>query len=362
MQIERLSAWNDQGDQPLIIAGPCSAETEEQLFNTATELYNNGIRIIRAGVWKPRTRPGTFEGIGEDALQWIQNIKKKLDVKFAIEVANAQHVELALKYGIDILWIGARSTVNPFTIQEIADALKGNDVPVFVKNPLNPDLALWIGALERLNQAGITKLGAIHRGFSTSKKVKYRNLPQWQIALELKRKYPEMPMICDPSHIAGDRELIQSLSQKAMDLVYDGLIIESHINPAEAWSDAAQQVTPAALKEILESLVIRKSNTDNPEVQNHLAEMRERIDEIDREIFDTLAERMKIVDQIGEYKKDNKVTVFQVNRYKEMMQARTEWAEDLNLNQEFMENIFSLIHDAAIRRQTLIMSETESKA
>ncbi|WP_053404136.1 bifunctional 3-deoxy-7-phosphoheptulonate synthase/chorismate mutase type II [Persicobacter sp. CCB-QB2] len=362
MQIEQLSAWTDGSDQPFIIAGPCSAETEEQLFQTAKELKENGINVIRAGVWKPRTRPGTFEGIGEDALKWIQKIKKELDVKFAIEVANAQHVELALKYGIDILWIGARSTVNPFTVQEIADALKGHDVPVLVKNPLNPDLALWIGAMERLNQAGITKLGAIHRGFSTSKKTKFRNLPQWQMALELKRKYPEMPMICDPSHIAGKRDMIQELSQKAMDLVFDGLIIESHIDPENAWSDAAQQVTPTHLKEILEALVLRHTKSDNPEFQTHLAELREKIDELDREIFETLADRMKIVDEIGEYKKDNKVTVFQINRYKEMMKARGEWAEELHLNDEFMENVFSLIHDAAIRRQTLIMNETEEKA
>ncbi|MCG8476230.1 MAG: bifunctional 3-deoxy-7-phosphoheptulonate synthase/chorismate mutase type II [Cytophagales bacterium] len=357
-----LENWNPVPDQPLLIAGPCSAETEEQLTETALALVANGVKIIRAGVWKPRTRPGSFEGKGEEALQWFQKIRQQVpaDVKFAVEVANAEHVQLALRYGIDILWVGARSSVNPFTMQEIADSLKGVDIPVLVKNPINPDLALWIGALERLAGAGITKLAAIHRGFSSHKKTKFRNVPSWQLPLELKREFPELPIICDPSHIAGVRELVPELSQKAMDINFDGLMIESHCNPSEAWSDASQQVTPSRLKEIVDQLRIPTKGVADKEFNSHLVELREKIDQLDREIFDLVAERMAVVDQIGAFKKKSNVTVFQINRWNEILKTRSEWADELNLDHELMEAVFNQIHESSIKRQMNIMAKKEA--
>jgi chorismate mutase len=357
MQLSKMSTWAEGVNKPLIIAGPCSVETEEQLLETSTALKNNGISIIRGGIWKPRTRPNSFEGIGVDGLKWIQNVKKELGgIKFATEVATPQHVEEALKHDIDILWIGARSTVNPFTVQEIADALKGTDIPVLVKNPINPELALWIGALERIHGAGITKIGAIHRGFSSFAKSRFRNIPQWQIALDLKTALPEIPMICDPSHITGNRDMIQEISQKALDLNYDGLIIESHRDPDNAWSDAAQQVTPARLKEIVDALTPRKDTSENSDYLTHLEELRMHIDHADREILEAIANRMSFVEKLGWYKKENNVAVFQVGRWDEVFKSRPDWAEKLKLRKDFISELYKLLHDESIWKQTEIMN------
>lgn len=361
MQVSELSSWGIGSDKPLIMAGPCSAETEEQLFETARSLKEMNISIIRAGIWKPRTRPNNFEGVGIEGLRWAQQVKKALGVKIAIEVATPAHVFEALKHNIDIIWIGARSTANPFTVQEIANALSGMDIPVFIKNPVNPDLSLWLGAIERIANAGITRIGAIHRGFSSFQKSKYRNVPMWQIPLELKSKFPKMPMICDPSHISGVRDWIFEVSQRALDLDYDGLIIESHRDPQNAWSDASQQLTPTQLGEMLTKLKTRRSTSENPEFIDRLEDLRDQIDNIDREIFEAVAARMRIVDRIGYYKKENNVTVFQVNRWKEISDNRKQWAKALNLNEEFMEEFFKLIHDASIRRQTAIINSEEAE-
>lgn len=361
LNIEKLESWSPVDERPIVISGPCSAETEEQLLETCQSLKNEGIRIMRAGIWKPRTRPNNFEGNGAKALKWVEAVKKELNVKFAVEVANPEHVELCLKAGVDILWIGARSTVNPFTVQEIADALKGTDVPVLVKNPINPDLSLWLGALERINAVGVTKIGAIHRGFSSFQKTQFRNVPVWRIAIELKSKFPDMPLICDPSHIGGNREMIQDLSQKALDLNYDGLMIESHRDPDNAWSDAAQQVTPKRLGEILSALKIKEATSDNTAFINILEEIREQIDEADREILESIARRMSLVEKIGEYKKANDVTIFQVDRMNEIVKSRKEWGDAMNLTNDFVEELYKIIHIASVKRQTEIMSNVPVK-
>src|ERR1700742_880691 len=306
LDIQPLSSWIKTGKEPLLIAGPCSAETEEQLVATAHLLAKTGrVTALRAGIWKPRTRPGEFEGIGSIGLKWLSRAKDETGLPTAVEVATAKHVEEALKAGVDILWVGARSTVNPFTVQEIADALKGVDVPVMVKNPVNPDLSLWIGALERINNAGITKLAAIHRGFSSYEKTAFRNEPMWDIAIHLKTLAPHLPIINDQSHITGNRELIGYISQKALDLDMQGLMIESHIDPSVAWTDAKQQVTPSALVDIIDRLTLRKPEIKGAEVKDKLAELRANIDKIDDLVIQKLAERMQIVEQIGNYKRDN---------------------------------------------------------
>ncbi len=356
MKIETLEAWGMDIKKPAIIAGPCSAETEEQLLETSQRIKDVGITTIRAGIWKPRTRPNNFEGIGEEALRWIQNVKKETGLKFAVEVATPKHVYEAIKHNIDILWIGARSTTNPFTVQEIAEALRGAQVPVLVKNPINPDLALWLGAIERLTNVGLSKIGAIHRGFSSFKQTKYRNLPVWQIPLELKRKLPNIPLICDPSHIGGSRDLIFDLSQNAMDLDYDGLIIETHRDPENAWSDASQQITPETLGSIIKNLKYRTPTSADRDFISVLGELREQIDHVDRELFEIISQRMDIVEKMGLYKKKNNVTVFQKNRWQEISESRNKWAEELGLNPEFMWDLFKLIHDASIRRQEYIMN------
>lgn len=356
MKIETLEAWGMGIKKHVVIAGPCSAETEEQLLETSQSIKELGVGIIRAGIWKPRTRPNLFEGIGENALRWIQNVKKETGLKFAVEVATPKHVYEAIKHNIDMLWIGARSTTNPFTVQEIAEALRGSNVPVLVKNPINPDLALWLGAIERISNVGITKIGAIHRGFSSFKQTKYRNLPVWQIPLELKRQLPDMPLFCDPSHIGGKRELIFDISQNAMDLDYDGLIIETHRDPENAWSDAAQQITPETLGSIIKNLKYRNPTSKDRDFISVLGELREQIDHVDRELFEILSQRMEIVEKMGLYKKKNNVTVFQKNRWQEISETRTKWAEELGLSPEFMWDLFKLIHDASIRRQEYIMN------
>jgi chorismate mutase len=356
LDILPLSDWINCDNKPLIIAGPCSAESEEQLLQTATGLKKlNAVHAIRAGVWKPRTRPNSFEGMGEKALPWIQNVRKEIGLPFCTEIATPQHLELALKYGIDFVWIGARTTVNPFTVQEIADALRGVDIPVLIKNPINPELPLWIGAIERIQRAGVKKIAAIHRGFSTHQPSKYRNLPLWQIAIELKSIFPHLPLIGDPSHIAGKRDLIAELSQKMMDINYDGLIIESHVNPAVAMSDAAQQVTPEVLGTILSDLQIRQAGTQNPEFRNKMEELRNRIDRADREIIEALANRMAIVEEAGEHKRDNNIAIFQVDRWNEVFKTRAEWGQKMNLDKEFISKLYTIIHLESIRKQTEVM-------
>lgn len=355
LEIKSLKDWGLSPQQPFVIAGPCSVETPEQLDKTVSALVKNGIDMIRGGVWKPRTRPNSFEGVGSIALPWIKEVKEKYGVKFAIEVASPFHVEEALRFGIDMLWVGARSTVNPFTVQEIANSLKGVDVPVLVKNPVNPDLALWIGALERINHAGITRLGAIHRGFSNFNDTVYRNSPTWQIPLELRTRYPQVPLINDPSHISGKRDLIPHIAQMALDLNFDGLIIESHIDPDQAWSDAAQQLKPEALAELIGQLHTRLVSVDNPVFESQLEIIREHIDEVDREILEALSRRMRLVEKAGEYKKMNNVAIFQMERWKKVFETRPEWARALQVNPVFVKELFQLIHTESIKKQEEIM-------
>jgi len=363
LNIQPLNTWINIKNEPLLISGPCSAETEDQLLSTAHLLKATGkVSVLRAGIWKPRTRPGEFEGIGSIGLEWLKRAKAETGLPTAVEVANAKHVEEALAAGVDILWIGARSTVNPFTVQEIADALQGVDIPVLVKNPVNPDLQLWIGALERINKAGITKLGAIHRGFSSFEKSAFRNEPMWELAIQLKTLCPELPIINDPSHICGNRELIPYISQKALDLDMQGLMIESHLDPSVAWTDAKQQVTPAALAEMVSKFSLRKPESKNEEFADKLADLRKEIDKIDDLVLQKLAERMSITQKIGEFKRDNKVTILQVNRWDEIMQKRTSFAKALKLDVNFTEKFLELVHGESIRRQTEIMNAGKVEA
>src|SRR5690606_1906766 len=357
LDILPLKSWLDTGDKPLIIAGPCSAETEEQVVSTAHLLANTGkVNVLRAGIWKPRTRPGEFEGIGSIGLEWMKRAKEETGLLTATEVATAKHVEEALAAGIDILWIGARSTANPFTVQEIADALQGVDVPVLIKNRVNPDLSLWIGALERVNRAGIKKLAAIHRGFSSFEKTAFRNEPMWDIAIQLKAIAPELPIINDPSHICGNRELIPYVTQKAMDMDMQGLIIESHIDPSVAWTDAKQQVTPAALSELLDNVAVRKPESDNPAFEDKLAELRGQIDKLDDQIIKQIADRMKIAEKIGEFKRDNNVTILQLSRWDEIVQKRAKLAGALSLSEELTDKVLELLHNESIRKQNEVMN------
>lgn len=359
--IKPLKTWKVVQDTPIAIAGPCSAETEEQLFNTCKQIKELDITMLRAGIWKPRTRPGTFEGVGEEGLKWMQQVKKALDMPATVEVANAKHVELALKYEMDVLWIGARSTVNPFTVQEIADALKGVQIPVMVKNPINPDLALWKGAIERIYTAGIKEIAAIHRGFSSFEKTKYRNVPMWQLAIALKSELPAISLVCDPSHIAGTRDLIQPISQKAIDLNYDGLMIETHIDPDNAWSDAKQQVTPQRLGEILHSIKIRQVVSDNQEFNSMLENIRSQLDQVDRELLEAMATRQRLVEKLGEYKKENNVTVFQASRWMDVFKSRGEWGAQLGLSKEYVGKMFKIVHDESVRVQSGILNENREK-
>jgi chorismate mutase len=358
LKLQPLNTWLDTKNEPLLISGPCSAETEDQLLATAHLLAKTGkVSVLRAGIWKPRTRPGEFEGIGSIGLTWLKRAKEETGLPTAVEVATAKHVEEALAAGVDILWVGARSTVNPFTVQEIADALKGVDVPVLVKNPVNPDIQLWIGALERINNAGITKLGAIHRGFSSFEKTAFRNEPMWELAIQLKTLAPELPIINDPSHICGNRELIQYVAQKALDLDMQGLMIESHLDPSVAWTDAKQQVTPAALSDLMNLLTLRKPEIKDKDFTDKLADLRESIDKLDDQIIQKLAERMQVVQKIGEYKRDNGVTILQVNRWDQIMNKRSSFASALKLDLNFTGKLLELIHSESIRKQTEIMND-----
>jgi len=357
LNIQPLNTWLNVNNEPLIISGPCSAETEEQLLTTAHLLAATGkVSVLRAGIWKPRTRPGEFEGIGSIGLEWLKRAKAETGLPTAVEVANAKHVEEALAAGVDILWIGARSTVNPFTVQEIADALKGHDVPVLIKNPVNPDLQLWIGAIERINGAGITKIGAIHRGFSSFEKSSFRNEPMWEMAINLKTLCPDLPIINDPSHICGNRELIPYIAQKALDLDMQGLMIESHVDPSVAWTDAKQQVTPAALAELVDRLTVREPEAPNAAFADKLADLRKQIDKIDDTLLQKLGERMSIVEKIGEYKRDNQVTILQVNRWDSIIQKGHAFAKALKLDLNFTEKFLELVHGESIRKQTEIMN------
>ena len=341
---------------PLVIAGPCSAETEEQVLKIAHELKNSDVSIFRAGIWKPRTRPGGFEGVGAIGLKWLQKAKAETGLLMATEVANAVHVKLALEHDIDVLWIGARTTVNPFAVQEIADALAGTDKIVLVKNPVNPDLALWIGGIERLYNAGIKKLGAIHRGFSTYEKTKYRNIPEWQIAIELQSRFPDLVLICDPSHITGRRDMIQEVSQQALDLNYDGLIIETHTDPENAWSDAAQQVTPKVLKQIFENLKVKKTSVETDGYNTEIMNLRANIDIADSKILEILGNRMKIAEQIGALKKINNVAVLQNKRWNEILGRMILGGEEKELSEEFILRLFKAIHQESIAHQEKIIN------
>ncbi len=348
-------------DRPFVIAGPCSAETREQVLETAEGLKDLNVDLLRAGVWKPRTRPGNFEGVGEEGIEWLREAGNKIGKPISVEVANTNHVELALKGGVDVLWIGARTTVNPFMVQEIADALKGTNTPVLVKNPVNPDVELWIGAIERFQSVGLTKRGAIHRGFSTFQKSPFRNSPNWNIPIELKRRLPELPIICDPSHICGNRELLAEVAQKAIDLNMDGLMLETHRNPDKAWSDAAQQITPTQLKTILSDLVWRNPNAVDIEVQAKLEELRATIDGLDRDILDLLIERLSISRNIGEYKREHNITILQHQRWNEILHDREAYVQGKELSQRFLYRFLEAIHEESIQQQTQVMNAKKLK-
>lgn len=340
---------------PIVIAGPCSAETQEQVLSTARQLAAAGIKIFRAGIWKPRTKPGGFEGIGVDGLPWLQQVKEQTGMLTATEVANRRHVMEALNAGIDLLWIGARTSANPFAMQEVADALRERkaQVPVLVKNPVTPDLELWIGALQRLYNAGIRRLGVIHRGFTAYGHHIYRNMPLWQVPIELRRRLPQIPIICDPSHIGGKRELVGPLSQQALDIGMEGLMIECHCDPDCAWSDKAQQLTPEVLQIVLESLTRR----ENREVTESLSQLRRQIDEADNELLDVLSRRMQISRQISEYKKIHGMAVLQTARYDQLLKSRLESAQDLDLSQDFVQILFQAVHEESIRHQIAVMNQ-----
>lgn len=362
MKITPTNAWlpNTKPGSPIVMAGPCSAESFEQVMTTAKALKEiSGVSVFRAGIWKPRTRPNNFEGLGEIALPWLNEVKKETGLLVTTEVATAKHVELCLKHGVDILWIGARTTANPFSVQEIADSLKGVDIPVMVKNPINADLQLWIGALERFNLAGITKLIAIHRGFSVAEKLEFRNDPLWRIPMELKVKFPELPLICDPSHITGQRELIQKVCQKAMDLDMDGLIIETHPDPDKAWSDASQQVTPKKLSEIISNLSLKKEDSKDLSFTHNLNDLREQIDRLDNELLHTLKLRANVVDKIAKAKIEQNVTALQRNRFDQLMKERLHAGEKLGLDQNFIKEIFDAIHEQSVQIQTDLFEKTK---
>ena len=351
MDFEPISLPDVPAKRPVVIAGPCSAETEEQVMSTARNLSRHGIKIFRAGIWKPRTKPGGFEGIGAEGLPWLKRVKKELGMYVATEIATSKHIREALANDVDILWIGARTSANPFAMQEIADALEGTDIPVMIKNPVNPDLELWIGAIERIYNAGVRRIAAIHRGFSVYDKNIYRNLPQWHIPIELKRRLPNLPIFCDPSHIGGKRELVGPLCQQAMDLNFDGLMVESHCNPEKAWSDASQQVTPDVLDFILDTLIIRgmKQSTES------LEQLRKQIDTCDNDLLELLAKRMRISEEIGQYKKEHNMPILQSARYEEILSKRIFQAKSMGMSEDFMKTVLVAIHEESVRHQMEIM-------
>ncbi|MBE0661609.1 MAG: bifunctional 3-deoxy-7-phosphoheptulonate synthase/chorismate mutase type II [Bacteroidales bacterium] len=354
--IQPLNSWLGEHERPAVISGPCSAESREQVLAIARQLAKiQLVKALRAGIWKPRTRPSAFEGVGEKGLKWLQEVQAETGLKITVEVARPSHIEQALSHGIDILWIGARTTGNPFSIQELAEALQGVDVPVMVKNPLNPDLKLWLGALERFNQAGITKLAAVHRGFHCYDEGPYRNNPRWEIPIELKRLVPGLPILCDPSHICGNRHMIAEVSQKALDLEMDGLMIETHTDPDNAITDSSQQIVPEALKNILNNLTIRIEKGDQ-EFSDKLKNLRRHIDRIDKELIEVLGKRMNIVHEMGEYKRDHNITILQIERWRDIINSRLKTAEKLGLDRDFLLRLLQLVHNESIRMQNEILN------
>jgi chorismate mutase len=349
--------------RPSVIAGPCSAETEEQVMETAKGLKDLGINVFRAGIWKPRTHPGSFEGIGTEGLGWLQKVKKEYGLKVSTEVASERHVYECIKFGVDLVWLGARTTANPFLVQEIVDALKGTDIPVLVKNPVNPDLDLWIGALERLNRAGVRKLGVIHRGFSTFEKIRYRNDPQWQVAIELRSRYPQLPFFVDPSHLGGSKDYVREISQRSLDLGFEGLMVESHCNPSCAWSDAKQQLTPPELSDLLyNQIVVRDADSDSPQWKENIDQLRAKIDVIDENLLYTLASRMKVSRQIGQYKKDNNVAILQTSRWDAVLAKVVEKGKEYDLPEKFLTAVFNAIHEASVEIQNeVILGKTSQQ-
>jgi len=352
-----VSEWGffDESIPPIVIAGPCSAESELQMMMTAKGLHDFGIHVFRAGIWKPRTHPGSFEGAGVQGLKWLQKVKKEYGMKVCTEVASQKHVYECMKYGIDMVWIGARTTANPFLVQEIAEALQDTDIPVLVKNPVNPDLDLWIGALERLNGCGIKKLGVIHRGFSTTQKIPYRNLPGWQIAVELRTRYPEIPFFADPSHMGGSRQYLKELSQRAMDLGLDGLMVESHCDPSCALSDAAQQIVPGDLKTLLESLTVRQKQTNDKEYNENIEQLRARFDVIDENLLMSLASRMEVSKKIGEFKKAHNIAIVQAARWEDILSDMISKGQNYGLPSKFITDVFNAIHEASVAAQNRIL-------
>lgn len=356
MEMNFKPLFKDVDNRPFIIAGPCSAETEEQVMETAHGLKDQNIDLFRAGIWKPRTRPDSFEGVGKVGLPWLKRVKEEVGIKVTTEVAKRDHVFEALKYGIDVVWLGARTTVSPFAVQEIADALQGVDIPVLIKNPINPDLKLWIGAIERIYKAGITRIGVIHRGFSYHGETKYRNIPRWQIPIDLKRKFPNLMIICDNSHICGRRDILQDVAQKAMDLDFDGLMTETHPTPDEAWSDAKQQITPAQFKDLVDQLVFRQASTEDKTFLATLDHLRHEIDEIDEELLNLLGNRMQLSEKIGEYKKRNNIAILQTNRWNEILETAIEKGKKKNMSEEFISVILKAIHQESINHQAKVMN------
>jgi 3-deoxy-7-phosphoheptulonate synthase len=348
-------------DRPFVIAGPCSAETQDQVHETVQALSSKNVDLLRAGVWKPRTRPGNFEGVGEDGIKWLREAGDDIGKPISVEVASSSHVELALKGNVDVLWVGARTTVNPFMVQEIADALKGTNVPVLVKNPVNPDVELWIGAIERFHSVGLENVGAIHRGFSTFQKSPFRNSPNWNIPIELKRRMPELAIICDPSHICGSRELLGEVAQKAIDLNMDGLMLETHRDPSNAWSDADQQVTPSELENILSNLVWRNPNSLDLEVKAKLEELRATIDGLDRDILELLMDRLEVTRRIGEYKKEHNITILQHQRWNEILHDREAFVQGKDISLRFLHKFLEAIHEESIQQQTAVMNARKAE-
>lgn len=352
-----ISEWGlGNNGLPLGIAGPCSAETLEQVMDTARQLVHKNIHVYRAGIWKPRTRPGCFEGVGEEGLRWLQQVRAATGLKIGTEVANAEHVKLALKYDVDVLWIGARTTASPFTMQELADVLRDTDKVVLVKNPMNPDLDLWLGALERLNVCGVRKLGAIHRGFSSYAKTKYRNVPQWEIPIELRRRHPELPIVCDPSHISGCRELVMPVSQMALNLHFDGLMIETHCNPDAAWSDASQQLVPERTKAMTEELYLR-SGSPTGEAAVRLSALRQQIDEIDNQLISMMATRMKVAREIGQVKQNSNMPILQSSRWEDVLSKNVNEGMKQDLSEEFLRRVFEAVHQESIEQQNTVMND-----
>ncbi len=363
MIFKALNEWNIfSGDHPFIISGPCGAETREQVLETARLLSQQNVQLFRAGVWKPRTRPDSFEGAGEQALNWLKEVKEQYHFPVIIEVAQPRHVELALKAGIDCFWIGARTTVNPFLIQQLADALKGVDIPVMIKNPVNPDLDLWMGAIERFYKTGINRIAAIHRGFSSYENSTYRNKPNWEIPIELRRRLPGIPLICDPSHICGNTFMLSYVAQFAMDLQYDGLMLESHVNPVEALSDTAQQLMPRELKKLLNNLIIRNPTTENIVELGRLEDLRDQIDELDDQILRSIAERMAVARSIGQYKYRNNITILQPERWEEIIRTRTANGVSQELTHDFILKLYGIIHEESIHQQTQQMNKENKEA